>query len=74
MRRILPADAVEEGDGWAFTVPEGGIGALLVKLIDAGYGISGLSIERPGLHEAFVRIVGPDALGDSEAPATAVAA
>jgi ABC-2 type transport system ATP-binding protein len=27
-------------------------------LIDAGYGISGLSIERPGLHEAFVRIVG----------------
>jgi len=29
-----------------------------VRLIDAGYGISGLSIERPGLHEAFVRIVG----------------
>ena len=31
---------------------------------DAGHGIAGLSIERPGLHEAFVRIVG-DATGDT---------
>jgi ABC-2 type transport system ATP-binding protein len=29
-----------------------------VTLIDRGYGIGGLSIERPGLHDAFVRIVG----------------
>ena len=35
-----------------------GIRGVDVRLIDAGYGISGLSIERPGLHEAFVRIVG----------------
>jgi ABC-2 type transport system permease protein len=27
-----------------------------------GYGVSGLSIERPGLHDAFVKIVGEDAL------------
>jgi ABC-2 type transport system ATP-binding protein len=61
---LLPGDAVEEGDGWRFTVPDSGIEALLVKLIDAGYGISGLSIERPSLHEAFVRIVGPEALAE----------
>ena len=74
IRHVLPSDAVEDGDGWAFTVPEEGIEALLVKLIDAGYGISGLSIERPGLHEAFVRIVGPDALVDAPAQAAEVAA
>ncbi len=59
---LLPADAARESDGWRFTVPKEGIEALLVKLIDAGFGISGLSIERPGLHDAFVRIVGADAL------------
>jgi ABC-2 type transport system ATP-binding protein len=35
---------------------------VLVRLIEAGHGIAGLSIERPGLHEAFVQIVGRDAL------------
>ena len=55
---ILPADAVAEGNGWRFELPREGIERLLGALIDAGHGISGLSIERPGLHEAFVRIVG----------------
>ena len=55
---VLPADAVADGDSWRFELPNEGIESLLVRLIDAGYGISGLSIERPGLHEAFVRIVG----------------
>ena len=62
IRGILPGDAVADGPvgagGWSFQLPGEGIEALLVRLIDAGYGISGLSIERPGLHEAFVRIVG----------------
>ncbi|MGN7998511.1 ABC transporter ATP-binding protein [Sphingomonas sp. 22176] len=62
--RMLPADAGREDGSWRFTVPDGGIEALLVRLIDAGHGISGLSIERPGLHDAFVRIVGTDALAD----------
>jgi ABC-2 type transport system ATP-binding protein len=62
LRDLLPADARADGDSWTFTVPREGIEALLVKLIDAGYGISGLSIERPGLHDAFVRIVGAEAL------------
>ena len=57
----LPADARADGEGWRFELPREGIEALLKRLIDAGYGISGLSIERPGLHEAFVRIVGKDA-------------
>ena len=61
---MLPGDAAREGGSWRFTVPDGGIEALLVRLIDAGHGISGLSIERPGLHDAFVRIVGAEALAD----------
>ena len=58
IRAVLPLDALADGDGWRFELPDDGIERLLVRLIDAGYGISGLSIERPGLHEAFVRIVG----------------
>jgi ABC-2 type transport system ATP-binding protein len=55
---LLPADAVRNGDGWRFTVPDGGAEPLLLALIGAGHGIAGLTMERPGLHDAFVRIVG----------------
>ncbi|HEX8486646.1 ABC transporter ATP-binding protein [Sphingomonas sp.] len=55
---LLPPDAVREGAEWKFEMPGGGIEPLLVALIDAGFGIAGLTIARPGLHEAFVRIVG----------------
>lgn len=55
---LLPADAVRDGDGWLFTVPNAGPEGLVTRLIGAGHGIAGLTIERPGLHEAFVRIVG----------------
>mgnify|MGYP001054448828 FL=1 len=58
IRALLPPDAVPAGEGWRFELPREGIEGLLKRLIDAGHGISGLSIERPGLHEAFVRIVG----------------
>ncbi len=54
---LLPDDAVRHGAGWRFTVPEGGAEALLLKLIQSGHGIAGLSMERPGLHDAFVDIV-----------------
>ncbi|KQM63425.1 ABC transporter ATP-binding protein [Sphingomonas sp. Leaf17] len=60
--RLLPHDAMVDGEGWRFELPREGIEPLLVRLIDAGHGIAGLSIERPGLHEAFVRIVGQQAL------------
>lgn len=59
---LLPPDAERDKGSWRFTVPEEGIEALLVRLIDSGHGVSGLSIERPGLHDAFVRIVGAQAL------------
>ena len=56
--QLLPSDAVADGPAWRFQLPDGGIEPLLVPLIEAGYGIAGLTIERPGLHDAFVRIVG----------------
>ena len=66
-RALLPGDAERDGDGWRFTMPTQGVEALLVQLIEAGHGISGLSIERPSLHDAFVRIVGRDALKETAA-------
>ena len=55
---LLPADAVGDGEGgWRFTVPDDGAEQLVTSLISAGHGIAGLSIERPSLHDAFVRIV-----------------
>jgi len=67
LRALLPSDAERENGSWRFTVPQEGIEALLVELINAGYGISGLSIERPKLHDVFVRIVGKAALEGAEA-------
>jgi ABC-2 type transport system ATP-binding protein len=59
---ILPADARREGNGWTFTAEEGAIESLVMRLIQDGHGIAGLSIARPSLHDAFVKIVGPEAL------------
>jgi ABC-2 type transport system ATP-binding protein len=55
---LLPKDAEHTARGWRFTVPDGGAEKLLLSLIKAGHGIEGLTMERPGLHDAFVRIVG----------------
>ena len=63
---LLPADAERENGSWCFTVPKEGIESLLVQLIEGGYGVSGLSIERPSLHDAFVKIVGAEALEKEE--------
>ncbi|MES2755333.1 MAG: ATP-binding cassette domain-containing protein [Pseudomonadota bacterium] len=62
LRASLPSDAAPDGDTWQFALPDEGIEPLLSRLIAAGHGISGLSIERGSLHEAFVRIVGKEAL------------
>ena len=67
---MLPADARHAQGEWVFSVPDGGIEPMLERILRSGHGIAGLSVERPGLHDAFVRIVGPEAL----APATAEAA
>lgn len=55
---LLPPGAERTARGWRFTVPDGGAEKLLLSLIKGGHGIEGLSMERPGLHDAFVRIVG----------------
>ena len=69
VRALLPADAVAEAEGWRFDLPREGVEPVLVRLIEAGHGIAGLTIERPGLHEAFVRIVGEAAAGPPPAAA-----
>ncbi|MCI4590635.1 ATP-binding cassette domain-containing protein [Sphingobium sp. BYY-5] len=57
-RSALPADTVAEEGVWHFALPEEGIEPLLRALIDGRAGIESLSIERPGLHDAFVAIAG----------------
>ena len=57
--RLLPSDArAARATAGASPCPTRASRRCSCTLIDAGYGISGLSIERPGLHDAFVRIVG----------------
>ena len=57
-RKALPADARHEGQFWHFSLPETGIEPLLRALIEGEAGILSLSIERAGLHDAFVAIAG----------------
>jgi ABC-2 type transport system ATP-binding protein len=63
-RAALPAEARQEGGAWAFELPGGGVEPLLRALLEGGAGIEELSIERPGLHDAFVAIAGSDAARD----------
>jgi ABC-2 type transport system ATP-binding protein len=57
-RQALPEDARHEGNFWYFSLPESGIEPLLRALIEGDAGILSLSIERAGLHDAFVAIAG----------------
>jgi ABC-2 type transport system ATP-binding protein len=57
-RRALPADTVVQDGTWLFALPDEGIEPLLRALLDGQAGIESLSIERPGLHDAFVAIAG----------------
>jgi ABC-2 type transport system ATP-binding protein len=70
-RSALPFGARQEGGVWQFETPRGGIEPLLKALIDGGAGIEELSIERPGLHEAFVAIAGAEAAREMGSPAPA---
>jgi len=69
---LLPPDAVrdgqEDGDAWRFALPADGVEPVLARVMAAGAGIAGLSIERPGLHEAFVRIVGDAETAGADGP------
>ncbi len=55
---ILPPDCRREGRYRHFSLPDGGIEPLLRALIEGEAGILSLSIERAGLHDAFVAIAG----------------
>lgn len=62
-RAALPADARLDqkstgGAYWNFSLPETGVEPLLRALIEGEAGILSLSIERAGLHDAFVAIAG----------------
>ena len=62
-RTAMPDDARHDPkkDGshfWYFPLPAGGIEALLKRLIEGEAGVLSLSIERAGLHDAFVEIAG----------------
>jgi ABC-2 type transport system ATP-binding protein len=55
--KILPRDAETKDDGYSFIIADEAVDGLLKSLVSGGFGVSRLSIERPGLHDAFVRIV-----------------
>ncbi len=57
-RGALPNDCRVEGNWWHFTLPESGVEPLLTALVEGKAGVKSLSIERPGLHDAFVAIAG----------------
>ena len=57
-RAALPAGTTQSGGLWQFELPAGGVEPLVKALLDGGAGIEELSIERPGLHDAFVQIAG----------------
>jgi ABC-2 type transport system ATP-binding protein len=71
-RAALPEEAEQRGDVWHFELPKAGVEPLLRGLIDGGAGIEELSIERPGLHDAFVAIAGEAAAREMEESALAV--
>jgi ABC-2 type transport system ATP-binding protein len=72
-RAALPQGSRLEGNFWHFPLPESGVEPLLRALIEGDAGILSLSIERAGLHDAFVAIAGEAAARALEAEAEPVA-
>ena len=67
-RAALPIEARRDGAVWHFALPESGVEPLLKALIEGDAGILSLSIERAGLHDAFVAIAGEAAARALEEP------
>jgi ABC-2 type transport system ATP-binding protein len=65
----LPAETRRNGDFFHFPLPGSGIEPLLRQLIEGEAGILSLSIERAGLHDAFVAIAGEAAARQLQADA-----
>ena len=72
-RAALPPGSRAEGNFWNFPLPDSGIEPLLRALIEGEAGILSLSIERAGLHDAFVAIAGEAAAQALEAEPAPVA-
>ena len=53
----LPVGAELRGDAWYFPIQDREVEPLLAHITASGLGVSGLSISRPALHDAFVHIV-----------------
>jgi ABC-2 type transport system ATP-binding protein len=54
---LLPPHASHGSSGYAFEVPPDGIEPVLQRLIASGHGVASLSVERPALHDVFVKLV-----------------
>jgi ABC-2 type transport system ATP-binding protein len=67
-RAALPADVRHEGNWWHFTLPTSGVEPLLTALVEGKAGVRSLSIERPGLHDAFVAIAGEAVAAEMDKP------
>ncbi len=70
----LPKDTRRNGDFFHFPLPESGVEPLLRQLIEGEAGILSLSIERAGLHDAFVAIAGEAAARQLKADTEGAAA
>ncbi|MFN3990682.1 MAG: ABC transporter ATP-binding protein [Erythrobacter sp.] len=70
----LPRDTRRNGDFFHFPLPASGVEPLLRQLIEGEAGILSLSIERAGLHDAFVAIAGEAAARQLEADTQGTAA
>ena len=67
-RAAFPPDTHVDGRVWQFPLPDTGIEPVLEALVAGQAGIESLSIERPGLHDAFVAIAGEAAARDMDQP------
>lgn len=54
---LLPAGAEPRGAAWHFAIEDADVEPLLARITASGLGVTGLSISRPALHDAFVHIV-----------------
>ncbi|KTE45786.1 MULTISPECIES: ABC transporter ATP-binding protein [unclassified Sphingopyxis] len=54
---LLPAGAEPKGEAWHFAIEDQDVEPLLARITASGLGVTGLSISRPALHDAFVHIV-----------------
>ena len=54
---LLPPGAELRGEAWHFAIEDSDVEPLLSRITASHFGVTGLSISRPALHDAFVHIV-----------------